>query len=578
MAAAPERVYVGKRTQLADGSRQLVRCGTRNIAVVCHRGALYAIDNACYHHGGPLLSGDIEEMGGHPCIVCPWHSYKIALDTGEGLYLGIEVGLDGSKPRQAVRSKGCKQRVHKVEVDTAGDVYVLVDLGGPKWESDAYASMELANRERPMGLHVDGGGGRGPRAPGLHSHLGPELRSGHVFQNLGALAAMNKSGGGSTGSGATNPFDIQKRTRPPMGLTLPAKPKSPGSVRVGAATSLMVSCVAVEDVCPGVREFHFAHHAGPLLRHAELGEYIELELPLREVRPGSAGRGGPVSPLPLPSSPMSGSISSGGSSSGGSGSGGVALAPMRRRWTISDVNRNGSLFSLIVKAAGTDAQTSGSAWLHHHALHAPLRVVRVGGTFTFADHHDTIRRVGGRVLWLTAGVGVTAAFAFLNSSLDDSFYVESAEPLHVVHLHANRTLETVPKLDELVRWQRRFPRSVPSTTTKAKGSKSYALELFITPAKAAATAAKREDDREDGRPRVGAVLSPSSNSIVTTVPLTHRARLQPAAVAAAVQTYFGADADPPLVYVCGPSAFVSDCADALLSAGVPESHILTDDP
>ncbi|KAG5502944.1 hypothetical protein JKF63_04717 [Porcisia hertigi] len=201
-SGAPVRIYVSKRVEFTNGSRQLVRCGTRNIAVVCYRDVLYAIDNACYHHGGPLLLGDIEDMGGHPCIVCPWHSYKIALDTGEGLYMGIEGSPKGGKPRQEVRSKGCKQRTHKVEVDTAGDVYVLVDLSGPELESDRYASMELANQERCMSLPVDGGV-RGPRAPGIHSRVGMGLRSGHVFNHMSSLPTASDQ----TRCEDINPFD-----------------------------------------------------------------------------------------------------------------------------------------------------------------------------------------------------------------------------------------------------------------------------------------------------------------------------------------------------------------------------------
>jgi nitrite reductase/ring-hydroxylating ferredoxin subunit len=38
-----------------------------------------------YSLGGPLYLGDIEELGEAqaPCIVCPWHSWKYDLNTGE---------------------------------------------------------------------------------------------------------------------------------------------------------------------------------------------------------------------------------------------------------------------------------------------------------------------------------------------------------------------------------------------------------------------------------------------------------------------------------------------------------------
>eukprot|EP01138_Halocafeteria_seosinensis_P008233 gb/GECG01008414.1/.p1 GENE.gb/GECG01008414.1/~~gb/GECG01008414.1/.p1 ORF type:complete len:252 (+),score=33.92 gb/GECG01008414.1/:1-756(+) len=77
-----------------------------------------AMDHACYHHGGPLAGGDIEELGGQPCVVCPWHRYKISLVTGEGMYIGIDPmqkGPDG-KPQQLVKSKGIKQRIHPTKI------------------------------------------------------------------------------------------------------------------------------------------------------------------------------------------------------------------------------------------------------------------------------------------------------------------------------------------------------------------------------------------------------------------------------------------------------------------------------
>lgn len=66
-----------------------------------------------------------EELGGQPCVVCPWHRYKISLVTGEGLYIGIDPlskGPDG-KPRQLLKSKGVKQRVHPTKI-VNGSLYI----------------------------------------------------------------------------------------------------------------------------------------------------------------------------------------------------------------------------------------------------------------------------------------------------------------------------------------------------------------------------------------------------------------------------------------------------------------------
>lgn len=78
-------------------------------------------------HGGPLLNGDIEEMGGKVTIKCPWHAYQIALASGEGLYMGVDMvrnsagKIESTPPR--IKSKGRIQRTHEVK-ERDGDIYV----------------------------------------------------------------------------------------------------------------------------------------------------------------------------------------------------------------------------------------------------------------------------------------------------------------------------------------------------------------------------------------------------------------------------------------------------------------------
>lgn len=66
-------------------------------------------------------------MGGKVTVKCPWHAYHIALETGEGLYKGVDMAMDASGKLQRsaprVKSKGVKQRTHFVQVRD-GDVYV----------------------------------------------------------------------------------------------------------------------------------------------------------------------------------------------------------------------------------------------------------------------------------------------------------------------------------------------------------------------------------------------------------------------------------------------------------------------
>jgi len=72
----------------------------------------YALDGRCYHAGGPLADGhltEIEDLAHRPCVVCPWHSYKIMLDTGESVYQPYGTN-------EPTKSKGIKQRIHPVEV------------------------------------------------------------------------------------------------------------------------------------------------------------------------------------------------------------------------------------------------------------------------------------------------------------------------------------------------------------------------------------------------------------------------------------------------------------------------------
>lgn len=51
----------------------------RNITFIRHNGKVHAVDSKCYHMGGPLAEGDIEELAsGHVCITCPWHNHKVS--------------------------------------------------------------------------------------------------------------------------------------------------------------------------------------------------------------------------------------------------------------------------------------------------------------------------------------------------------------------------------------------------------------------------------------------------------------------------------------------------------------------
>ena len=91
---------------------------------------LYAIDSACFHAGGPLGQGIMEDIEDIPTIRCRWHNFNIALDDGSHVKQEIVVQptrtpkMQMSYPLQpwpkeslgpATRRKGC-QRVFPVRV------------------------------------------------------------------------------------------------------------------------------------------------------------------------------------------------------------------------------------------------------------------------------------------------------------------------------------------------------------------------------------------------------------------------------------------------------------------------------
>jgi nitrite reductase/ring-hydroxylating ferredoxin subunit len=81
--------------------------------VPLRHGQVYCIDSLCYHAGGPLAVGDIEDVGGRPCLSCPWHLYKVTLDSGEKLYGATRFDDAGKLVPDGIKSVGQRQRVHE---------------------------------------------------------------------------------------------------------------------------------------------------------------------------------------------------------------------------------------------------------------------------------------------------------------------------------------------------------------------------------------------------------------------------------------------------------------------------------
>mmetsp|Transcript_5466 Transcript_5466/g.14047 ORF Transcript_5466/g.14047 Transcript_5466/m.14047 type:complete len:124 (+) Transcript_5466:1-372(+) len=77
-----------------DGARIHVAVEARHITLVRVGSRLYAVDSVCYHAGGPLGAGNIEDIVVDDetltCIRCPWHHYLISLIDGEKWYKSLE--------------------------------------------------------------------------------------------------------------------------------------------------------------------------------------------------------------------------------------------------------------------------------------------------------------------------------------------------------------------------------------------------------------------------------------------------------------------------------------------------------
>lgn len=117
----------------------------RYISVIQYKEELHCLDSICFHSGGPLALGDIEDVGGQPCLKCPWHFYHVSLEDGEKWYQEADIQPDGTLKAGSWKSVGARQRRHDVEMRDDG-VYVKLNLEGDI-ASDRYAfEYETGNR------------------------------------------------------------------------------------------------------------------------------------------------------------------------------------------------------------------------------------------------------------------------------------------------------------------------------------------------------------------------------------------------------------------------------------------------
>lgn len=171
---------VSRWLQLDDSDAALVRAGGRAhvrlgegdgrfVTVLRVQGELWALDAICYHAGGPLGLGDIEEAGdpSRLCVRCPWHHYLVDLRTGVKWHRALEMNSASGKlePAGWKATKDPVQRVHEVQVLDDGSMYVRLNTSDAKFQSDRWAHREDCFRPMSQQANTTGGGDRSTMSP-----------------------------------------------------------------------------------------------------------------------------------------------------------------------------------------------------------------------------------------------------------------------------------------------------------------------------------------------------------------------------------------------------------------------------
>ena len=133
-------------------------CYGAKLLVVRHptSGVVSVLDAHCFHMGTALAGGDIEDLHGHSCIVCPAHRYRIDLATG----CRVETDLGGHPCAGAQQ-----QRVYSVHCDADFIFVNLPEVRGPPLASDYYNQAQRNLAPPPQQSTPDRAGG--PQSYGL---------------------------------------------------------------------------------------------------------------------------------------------------------------------------------------------------------------------------------------------------------------------------------------------------------------------------------------------------------------------------------------------------------------------------
>jgi nitrite reductase/ring-hydroxylating ferredoxin subunit/uncharacterized membrane protein len=73
---------VGNVNDFADGKLTVRTLGGTPVLVYREAGRFTVMLERCAHHNGPLSDGNIVEVDGAPCVVCPWHGSTYRLIDG----------------------------------------------------------------------------------------------------------------------------------------------------------------------------------------------------------------------------------------------------------------------------------------------------------------------------------------------------------------------------------------------------------------------------------------------------------------------------------------------------------------
>ncbi|PXF49563.1 Rieske domain-containing protein [Gracilariopsis chorda] len=111
------------------GARTTLSIHNRIVLLLRENSKWHCLDAICYHAGGPLSQAAVERVDNRVCLRCPWHSYLIDIEDGHGLYMDLS---------RRYRSKGARQRVHKVRQD-GGQLFVQLCARAESVASDEYA-------------------------------------------------------------------------------------------------------------------------------------------------------------------------------------------------------------------------------------------------------------------------------------------------------------------------------------------------------------------------------------------------------------------------------------------------------